>query len=348
MSLFLRSGAVAVFFFLLLLFCSCSSNPKPGAMLQRFEYEQPQMGVPFRIILYARNENDAETAASAAFHRIAELNHILSDYETDSEISELSRTSGQNAEVKISADLWNVLSASQELARRSNGAFDVTIGPCIGLWRKARREKKLPAQEQIEHFRQRVGYQNLILNKEKRTAKLIKPEMRLDVGGIAKGYAADEAIKILRRLGIRSALVAASGDLSVGDPPPGQKGWKVEIAGYDRPDGPAAAYDVLSNCGVSTSGDLFQRVEINGIRYSHILDPHTCVGMTNHALATVIAGNDTSADALATAMTILEPGAALKLASEYDAAVRIVVLQNEKPVLFQNRFFKRRASRSDH
>ncbi len=338
MSVFPKIRAELLLFFLVA-FCSCTSNPKIDARLQRFEYEQPQMGVPFRIILYARDESEAERAATAAFNRIAGLNHILSDYETDSEISELSRTSGKNIEVKVSDDLWNVLLPSQELARQSNGAFDVTVGPCIGLWRKARREKKLPPPDQIEHFRERVGYQNLILNKEKHTAKLLKSDMRLDVGGIAKGYAADEAIKILRGLGIQSALVAASGDLSIGDPPPGEKGWKVEIAGYDRPDGPAAGYAILSNCGVSTSGDLFQRLEIDGVRYSHILNPYTCVGMTNHALATVIAPKDTTADALATAMTILKAKAVLKLAEEYGTAVRIVELQNGTPVPTQNRRF---------
>jgi thiamine biosynthesis lipoprotein len=324
-----------------LLFCSCSSNPKDQKKLQRFEYQQPQMGVPFRIILYARDEREAENAATAAFKRIEELNHILSDYETDSEISELSRSSGKNLETKVSNDLWNVLSKAQEISEQSNGAFDITVGPCVGLWRKGRREKKLPSSEQIEHFRERVGYKNLILNKKSRTAKLLKPEMRLDVGGIAKGYAADEAIKTLRRFGIRSALVAASGDLSIAEPPPGKEGWKVEIAGYDRPDGPPASYALLSNCGVSTSGDLFQRVEIDGIRYSHVLNPYTCIGMTNHALATVIAKTDTLADALAKAMIILEPKLALDVADRCDAAVRIVALQNEKPVLFPNRRFRK-------
>ena len=322
-----------------LLFSSCSSNPKNQPALERFEYDQPEMGVPFRIIVYAKNEGEAEHAVNAAFTRIEQLNHILSDYETDSEISELSRTSGKNMEVRLSDDLWNVLSVSQELSRRSAGAFDVTVGPCVGLWRKARREKKLPSPEQIEHFRERVGYQNLILDKKNKTAKLLKTEMRLDVGGIAKGYAADEAIKIIRSLGIRSALVAASGDLSLADPPPGEKGWKVEIAGYDRPDGPSAGYAILSNCGVSTSGDLFQRLEIDGVRYSHVLNPYTCIGLTNHALATVIAPRGIRADGLTKAMIILEPKAALKLAEEYDAAVRIVALENEKPVLYQNRRF---------
>jgi thiamine biosynthesis lipoprotein len=333
----MKSRGSSLFF--LLLMVGCSSIHNSSTSQQRFEYEQPQMGVPFRIVLYALNENQAERAAKAAFARIEDLNRKLSDYETDSEISELSRSSGQNKEVKLSDDLWNVLSASQELAEKSDGAFDVTIGPCIGLWRKARREKKLPPADQVEHFRERVGYRFLSLDPSHHTAKLAKPDMRLDVGGIAKGFAADEAIKTLRQFGIRSALVAASGDLSLGDPPPGEKGWKVEIAGYDRPNAPAAGQVFLKNCGVSTSGDLFQRVEIDGVRYSHILNPYTCVGMTNHALATVIARTGTTADSLATAMTIMDPGAALALADDYNAGARIIRLVKDIPEIYQNKRF---------
>jgi thiamine biosynthesis lipoprotein len=274
-----------------------------------------------------------------AFARVAELNRILSDYDTDSEISKLSQSSGQGREVPLSPDLWAVLSKSQEISRLSGGAFDVTIGPCIGLWRKARREKKLPEPERIAHFRERVGYQNLVLNEKNHSATLLKKEMRLDVGAIAKGYAGDEAIKVLRAVGISSALVAASGDLSIGDAPPGQKGWRIQISGYDITNGPPSEVALLRDCGVATSGDVFQRLEIDGVRYSHILNPFTCVGMTNHALATVIAPNCITADGLATTMTIMEPKAALKVAAHFKAGVRIIELNDGSPAVYKNRRF---------
>jgi FAD:protein FMN transferase len=307
--------------------------------LSRFEFEEPQMGVPFRIVLYAKDEDSAKAAASRAFQRIARLNAILSDYETDSELSRLSRSSEEGAPVvALSEDLWKVLSAAQKLAEESSGAFDVTIGPCTALWRKARREKEFPDAARLATARSKVGFRNLVLGD--RTARLIKPGMRLDLGAIAKGYAADEALAILRGLGIRSALVAASGDLAIGNPPPESLGWRIDIAGYDSRDGPATTTLLLANCGVATSGDLVQRLEIGGVRYSHIIDPFTCVGMTNHALATVIARDCMTADMLATTCTILQAERALPLAGKYDTAARIVQLQNERPVVAANERFR--------
>jgi thiamine biosynthesis lipoprotein len=164
--------------------------------------------------------------------------------------------------------------------------------------------------------------------------------MRLDLGAIAKGYAADEALEVVAKFGIRRALVAASGDLALGDPPPGEEGWRVEIVGYDAPDGPPSAIVQLANCAVATSGDLFQRVEFNGVRYSHIVDPFTCVGMTNHALATVIAKDGMTADSMATVMTIAERERAFAIAKRRGVAARVVRLEEGKPVVEANGKFR--------
>jgi FAD:protein FMN transferase len=319
----------------------CASSSKQPQALLRFSYEQPQMGVPFRIVLYARSEAVAESAARAAFDRVAQLNSIMSDYETDSELSKLARSSEEGSpEVAVSNDLWNVLERSQRLAEETGGAFDITIGPCAALWRKARREQRLPDPTRLETARIKVGYQNLVLKKSRRTVRLLKFGMRLDLGGIAKGYAADEALKILRAHGVTRALVAASGDIALGNPPPGEKGWKMEIIGYDKPSGPPSQIVILSNCGVSTSGDSSQRLEIDGTRYSHILNPFTCIGITNHALATVIAKDCTTSDSLETPLTILPPSEGLKLAAKYNAAARIVQLDHGESIIRQNRRFQ--------
>jgi len=327
----------------LLLLAGCATMPDAdSAKLERFEYEQPQMGVPFRMVLYAPDEAAARNAAEAAFARIAELNSLLSDYETDSELSVLSRSSEQGSpETRVSSDLWRILEASQAMARETDGVFDITLGPCVALWRKARREKQMPDPARLEAAREKVGYENLVLNPKNQSAKLLRFGMRLDLGAIAKGYAADEALKTLRARGINRALVAASGDIAAGDPPPCKKGWTIEIIGYDRPGGPPSGRAILANGGVATSGDLFQRVEINGVRYSHILDAATCLGMTNHALATVIAQNCFTADRLATACAVLEGEAALKLAARHGAAARIVAMKGEAPAATSNWRFER-------
>lgn len=322
--------------------CRTAAKPEPQEQaLERFEYEQPQMGVPFRIVLYATNEQHALTAAQAAFSRIAELNHILSDYETDSELSELSQSSEQGGKaVKLSPDLWKVLRAAQRMATNSDGAFDVTIGPCAALWRKARREKELPDTARLANAKAKVGYQSLLLDDAHQTARLARFGMRLDLGGIAKGYAADEARRTLRQFGITRALVAASGDLSLGEPPPGAPGWKVELSAYDPEAGRDKEFLILSNCGVASSGDLFQRLEIGGVRYSHILNPFTCIGMTNHALSTVVARDCMTADSLSTPLTILDPVQGLKLARKYQAAVRIIQMKVNKPEVTEDEKFR--------
>ena len=168
-------GNLQIVFLLLILLASgvagCRSTGPEH--LARFESSKPQMGAPFRIVLYARDAVQAETAAQAAFRRVEALNQILSDYETDSELSRLSRTAGSGKAVPVSNDLWRVLVQAQRFAELSNGAFDITVGPCVNLWRKARREKKLPDPARLAEALRAVGYRKLELRN--RTARLLVP-----------------------------------------------------------------------------------------------------------------------------------------------------------------------------
>jgi len=271
------------------------------------------MGLPFRIVLYAADEPHAGAAAAAAFHRIRQLNDIFSDYDDESELSRLSRTSGQGRPVPVSEDLRKVLRHAQEMSERSEGAFDVTVGPLVNLWRRARRQKQLPDPTLLAEALKSVGYRHVRLNPGNHAVELLAPKMRLDLGAIAKGYAIDEALKVLRKQGVTRVLVSGGGDLAVADPPPGSKGWRIEIAPLDIPNPPPARFVLIANRALATSGDVFQHVEINGVRYSHIVDPRTGIGLTDHSLVTVIARDCTTADALATAVSVLGPKAGLKL-----------------------------------
>jgi thiamine biosynthesis lipoprotein len=275
--------------------------------------------------MYTTDEATALQAAEAAFEKIKVLNSVFSDYDSDSEVSRLSRTSGSGTKVTISSALWDVLARSQELAAKSNGAFDVTIGPLVNLWRRARRKNELPAAELREEMKARVGYRNLVLDPESRTAQLRIPEMRIDLGAIAKGYAIDEALKVLKQRGITRALIGGSGDMAAGVPPPGQPGWKIEVAALDVPGAPPPQVVYLNNSAIATSGDVFQRVEIGGKRYSHIVDPHTGLGLTDHALVTVIATDCTTADSYATAVSLLGPEQGLKLVDETKGMAAYIV-----------------------
>ena len=306
----------------LLAFTGCRTS-SPVA-LERYEYTQPEMGVPFRIVLYAANREEADAAAKAAFDRIAALNAVLSDYEYDSELSTLSRTASSGQVVHVSDDLWRVLARAQDVAQRSGGAFDVTVGPIVSLWRKARRDQALPEPPRLSRALASTGWQKLQLDPHAHTARLLVPGMRLDLGGIAKGYAMDEALKVLEEHGIARALVSGGGDMAVSDPPPAKPGWRIEIAPLDVPDAPPARFVLLRRTGLATSGDLFQHVEIDGVRYSHIVDPHTGIGLTDHSLVTVIARDGMTADSLITAISVLGPDRGLALADQERAAVCIV------------------------
>jgi thiamine biosynthesis lipoprotein len=262
--------------------------------LSRFEYAKIYMGVRTRLIVYATDESAAVNACRAAFDRVGQVEQAASDYRKDSELVLLG-TAAVTQPVRLSDDLWNLLSESLRIAELSDGAFDPTVGPYVQLWRKARREKRLPAPEQIAEAGNVVGWRKLTLDPQAHTARLAVAGMKLDLGGIAKGYAGDCAIRTLREQGIRSALFEAGGDIVVSDAPPGEEGWKIELvdAGPDMP-----SVVTVTNCGVSTSGDTEQFVEIGGKRYSHVVDPHTGIGLTTRSMSTVIAPKGIWSDGL--------------------------------------------------
>ena len=299
--------------------CATRQNPGPPASARtslpeaRYEFTRPEMGMPFHLTFYAPNALIASNAAAAAFARVAQLNAIFSDYEDDSELTLLSKTAGQGRAVSLSDDLWRVLSQAQEFSRRSNGAFDVTVGPMVQLWRRARRQRALPPPDQLTSARTAVGWQKLELDATHRTAKLLVPGMRLDLGAIAKGCALDAALAVLRSNGLPRALVNCGGDMAAGDPPPGRTGWRIEIAPLNPTNAPPTRFVSLANEGLATSGDLYQRVILNGVRYSHIVDPRTGVGLTDHSLVVVIAPDATTADALSTTVSVLGPEKGLSL-----------------------------------
>ena len=300
------------------------------------------MGTTFRIVLYAPDKDAAKKASDAAFARVGELDSIMSDYKKDSELMLLCKTFATDIgePVKVGDDLFFVLRKADELSKKSDGAFDVTVGPVVQLWRLARRTQQLPDPKEFATARDKVGYKKVKLDATKQTVQLLTPGMQLDLGGIAKGYAADEALKLLRdKFGIKQALVAAYGDIACGDPPPGEDGWKVDIAPIAKSQKPRPLK--LANAAVSTSGDLEQFVEIGGVRYSHVLDPKTGLGLTGRRSVTVIAPNGTAADSMTKAVSVLPPEQALKLVEETPgAATYIVVLdKDEKPVATASKRF---------
>jgi thiamine biosynthesis lipoprotein len=293
------------------------------------------MGSEFKILLYTTDEATARRAWTAAFARVAVLNDVYSDYDPESELMRFCDRAGGPA-VKVSDDLYHALELSLEMARRSAGAFDPTISPVGRLWRRARRDGKLPDPAKIAEARKLVDWTQLVLDPETHTARLMKPGMKLDLGGIAKGIAADEAMKVLKEHGITSALVAAAGDIVVLGAPPDADGWRIGVASVEKPDAPPEQFLVLKDAAVSTSGDAERFVEIDGQRYSHIVDPKTGVGVRDRASVTVVAPRGGTADALATAVYVLGPAQGGRLVDEIDGASSLFV--QRKPDGSEQRF----------
>lgn len=270
--------------------------------LTRYSYTEYHMGVDVRLVVYAPDKPTAERACAAAFERFAELDTIMSDYRPDSELMRLCAKAG-GPPVAVSRDLFTVLQRAQEVAKKSDGAFDVTCGPLITLWRQARKTHVLPSAEEIAQAREHVGWRKVVLDSRKRTVRLLVPGMKLDLGGIGKGYADDCAQETLRRNGITRALVEAGGDIVVTDPPPGEKGWKIQVANAAK--APQAPILLFSNRAISTSGDTEQFVEIGGKRYSHIVDPRTGQALTDRIQVTITAPNGLTSDSLSKVVSVL-------------------------------------------
>jgi FAD:protein FMN transferase len=291
-----------------------------GAAEQRFEFEALLMGTKARIVLYTASRPPAERVSKAAFARIAELEARLSDYREDSEISRLAQGAG-GPPLAASRDLFAVLTAAQDLCHRTDGAFDVTVGPLTRLWRRARRQGALPDPSELMAARLLVGPDALELRVATRTVRLRQPGMRLDLGGIAKGYAADEALRVIRANGFSRALVELGGEVVAGSPPPGLDGWVVVL----HMAGPEAPPLVLADRAASTSGDAEQWVEVGGVRYSHVLDPRTGLALTGRRSVTVVARTGFEADPLATAVSVLGPEKGRALIEAHEGAAALIV-----------------------
>lgn len=322
-----------------------AGSPRPGvasdhtASLQRFTFREPHMGTEFTLVLYTDDAAHATRASRLAYDRVRAIDRALTDYDPASELMRLVDRAG-GPPVAVGPDLFAVMSQAQELYGRSRGAFDPSIAPVVRLWRRARRERKLPDPESLARARKLVGGDAIRLDAAHQTVELTRPGMKLDLGGIAKGYASGAALAALKGAGIGAALVAGSGDIVVGDPPPGKAGWTIGIAPLEaepQPDGTVGRTILLRNAAISTSGDAEQFVEIDGRRYSHVIDPQTGLGLTDRRSVTVIAPAGLLADGLDTTACVLGQEAGLALVESYpDAAALFVRITPEGPVAIES------------
>jgi thiamine biosynthesis lipoprotein len=271
------------------------------------------MGVDARIVVYAKDQAAAEDACAAGFEKMAALDTIMSDYRKNSELTLLCNGAGGPA-TPVSPDLFRILQKSIAVSGRSEGLFDVTVGPLVRLWRQARKTAILPKRSEIQAARRLVGWRHIHLDPPTRSVRLDLPGMKLDLGAIGKGYADDEVQKALKAHGIDRALVEMGGDIVVTGPPPGKAGWTIQVPNSVNP---KTGIVTISNSAISTSGDTEQFVVIGGVKYSHVVNPHTGMALTQGVQATIIAPNGTESDALSTALTLLDKPGRARLLSHY-------------------------------
>jgi thiamine biosynthesis lipoprotein len=297
-----------------------ASGTRPDDDPRRFEFAERHMGTTFRIVVYAPDTATAAAGAAAAFAVIGGLDRRFSDYDPGSEVSRLGEVAGEKAGRKVSPELREILGIARRWSARTGGAFDVTVGPLTRLWRWSARRGELPDSARLERARAAVGWKSLEIDEAAGVVRLTRPGMAIDLGGIAKGYAADAALAELARRGLPSALVDAGGDIAVGEAPPGEPGWRVAVDGGAGPEAAAETAEetlvlagaedmvytlILADTGIATSGDRFRYFEADGVRYSHIVDPRTGLGVTRPKAVTVIAPDATTADVLASALSVL-------------------------------------------
>lgn len=283
------------------------------------------MGTEARLAFYASDTVSALAAAESAFDRIAEIDRRLSDYRVDSEVASVAGAAAGEA-VRVSDDFVLLLSRALAAAEITGGAFDPTAGAVVSLWREARRTNTLPAEAARRDALEHTGWRNVALDTAARTVRPARTGIRIDFGGIAKGYAADEAILVLARHGITRALIDFGGEIVAAEPPPGETGWRVLLT-----DGMPGDTVLLAAGAISASGDSEQFVVIDGTRYSHVVDPRTGIGLTHGRSATVRAPAGWLADMLATAATVVDSAGLERLRAAWPEAT-IAVTPAARPV----------------
>jgi thiamine biosynthesis lipoprotein len=282
--------------------------------LEGFVGQRVLMGVRFRITLYAADQKEAEVALEAAFEEIRRLEKIFSDYDPTSETRRFDQAPDQVL-FPASSEFFELIRAAEQHNRATDGYFDVTLGRLTKVWRVARREKRLPDSEQLELAKRQIGMEAIRLVPPRQVAR--DRTVELDFGGIAKGYAADKALELMRtNYGLARALIDASGDLVAGEPPPGKPGW---IVGLSKPEGTAGLLQriYLKRQALASSGDSTQFLQVDRQRWSHLLDPVSGEPIHGQNLTLVLAPSGATADALASAFAVCPEHVFKTIATRY-------------------------------
>ncbi len=291
-----------------------------SALAQWHERNGEAMGTSIRVELWHADRAHASQALDEVMAEMQRIDHAFSPYREDSELSRLNQQ-GPNGWTKISPELLNLLQISRRMSERTDGAFDVTFAS-VGRYYDYR-ESKRPDAATLDAAVQAINYQYVELNVRRREARYAHPKVYVDLGGIAKGYAVDRAIKLLQQAGVTQASVGAGGDSRILGDRRGQP-WTVGVR-HPRDDQAVAVRLPLENTALSTSGDYERFFVEDGVRYHHILNPTTGTSADGALSVTVLGPNATVTDALSTSVFVLGPEAGLALINELDGIDAIVI-----------------------
>ncbi|HAX61111.1 MAG TPA: hypothetical protein DCX95_00925 [Elusimicrobia bacterium] len=293
----------------------CSRN------IKEFSGTKLLMGTTVEIKVWMFEEVLAKKSISDAFDEIDRVENIFSVYKPASEISQLNK----NGSAIVSDEVIQLIKKSNYFSEISDGAFDITVLPIIELWKNSKKKEKMPFPSEIEIAKKLVGWRNILINEKNRKITFLKKGMKIDLGGIAKGYAVDCAVEVLKKNGVKTGLVNAGGDIRVF----GSKVWKIALQN-PRDKNEFLTVLKIKDQAVTTSGDYERYFLLDKTKISHIINPLSGYSADESISSTIIADNAADADALATATFVLGPNAGVKLAQLYGAAECLIIDKERK------------------
>lgn len=292
-----------------------------------YKKSQVLMGTVVNITIIDRNLDRAEKACELAFQEMQRIEKLFSTQDKSSEISKLNQ-GGDSEFLKTEPEIIFLLKESLRISSLTQGAFDISIKPLVDLWKEKLEKDEAPTQEEIFRILPLVDYRNIEVDSQKNLVRFKRKGVKLDLGAIAKGYAVDQAIKILKKNGIKNCLVVAGGDLFALGKGKNRLDWLIGLK-HPRKSGLILEFR-CANKGVATSGDYERFKILNKKRYHHLLDPQTGLPGNKAISATIIAPNAMLADALATAVFILGEKDGLSLIKKMKDVEGIVIVEKEK------------------
>ncbi len=303
------SRVIIVVFVACLIVMALYFSAGPGKQVELDSGHRMVMGTFARVVVIAKDSDAAGKCIESAFTQINKVDDLMSDYKSDSEISSVNREGFEKA-VQLSPSTCEVLQRSIEFSKLTDGAFDITVGPLVELFRKAKNKQVLPNQDEIADARSKVGFEKLKLDDQNRAVQFTVEGMQLDLGGIAKGYAVDKAVETMQSHGAIGGMVDLGGDIRCfGAPLKGRDHWVIGVQnpnmGKDSAGREVLLKLKMTNGAIATSGDYQQFIIIEGKRRSHIIDRKTGTSTEGLSSVTIIADNATNADALATAVSVM-------------------------------------------